>query len=358
MQFGELLSGAILVETVYNWPGMGRLAFNSILRRDTPTLLGILFFSAVLVTVANLLVDFCYQLIDPRMRLGDEAQRRCTDHQGGFRSAPVGRRKQSSPSATDPPPPASAEPGHYRWHERHRAASLRQGSVRPCCGPLYPAGVRMECRESVYLGRDVFAGILTGGRTTLAVCSVAALITVFIGVPIGALGGYYTAAGSIARALMRFTEFFQVLPSLLFAMVLVALFKPSLVTVTIAIGVVNWTSTARIARGEFLRLRHMDFVRALRACGATYGAICPARNSTQRFAAAHRLFDAFCGRCHPVRGRFELPRTCGRPKRDDLGRHDRLEPERHPNRVVGCYDTGDGDVSHRSEHYVGRRRVE
>ncbi len=72
MQFGELLSGAILVETVYNWPGMGRLAFNSILRRDTPTLLGILFLSsAVLVTVANLLVDFCYQLIDPRMRLGD-----------------------------------------------------------------------------------------------------------------------------------------------------------------------------------------------------------------------------------------------------------------------------------------------
>jgi peptide/nickel transport system permease protein len=70
MQFGELLSGAILVETVYNWPGMGRLAFDSILRRDTPTLLGILFFSAALVTVANLLVDFCYQLIDPRMRLG------------------------------------------------------------------------------------------------------------------------------------------------------------------------------------------------------------------------------------------------------------------------------------------------
>ncbi len=166
---------------------------------------------------------------------------------------------------------------------------------------------------SDYLGRDVFAGILTGGRTTLAVCSVAALITVFIGVPIGALGGFPTAAGSIAPQMMRFTEFFQVLPSLLFAMVLVALFKPSLVTVTIAISVVNWTSTARIARGEFLRLRHMDFVRASRACGATRRANRLARNYTQRFAAAHRLRDAFCGRCHPVRGRFELPRTCQRP---------------------------------------------
>jgi peptide/nickel transport system permease protein len=68
MQFGELLSGAILVETVYNWPGMGRLAFESILRRDTPTLLGILLFSAALVSVGNLLVDLCYEMIDPRIR--------------------------------------------------------------------------------------------------------------------------------------------------------------------------------------------------------------------------------------------------------------------------------------------------
>jgi peptide/nickel transport system permease protein len=138
-------------------------------------------------------------------------------------------------------------------------------------GPYTPPGQDGLLLGSDYLGRDVFAGILNGGRTTLAVGSTAALLTLFIGVPIGALGGYY--GGWIDLALMRFTEFFQVLPSLLFAMVLVALFKPSLVTITIAIGVVNWTSTARIARGEFLRLRGMDFVRASRASGATDGRI-------------------------------------------------------------------------------------
>jgi len=138
-------------------------------------------------------------------------------------------------------------------------------------GPYTPPGESGLLLGSDYLGRDVLAGILSGGRTTLAVSLAAALIAVFIGVPIGALGGYY--GGWIDLGLMRFTEFFQVLPALLFAMVLVSLFGPSLATIAIAIGVVNWTGTARLARGEFLRLRRMDFVRAARASGASDGYI-------------------------------------------------------------------------------------
>lgn len=58
LQMGYLLSGAIMVETVFSWPGLGQLAFESILRRDTPTILGILFFSTFMVIAANLLTDF------------------------------------------------------------------------------------------------------------------------------------------------------------------------------------------------------------------------------------------------------------------------------------------------------------
>jgi peptide/nickel transport system permease protein len=68
LQFGNLLAGAILVETVFNWPGLGRLAFESILRRDHPTILGILFCSACMVIAANLLTDLVYRAIDPRIR--------------------------------------------------------------------------------------------------------------------------------------------------------------------------------------------------------------------------------------------------------------------------------------------------
>lgn len=70
MEFGQLFAGAVLVETVFNWPGLGRLAYESILRRDYPTLLAILLFSAMLVMVANILTDLAYRLIDPRIRGG------------------------------------------------------------------------------------------------------------------------------------------------------------------------------------------------------------------------------------------------------------------------------------------------
>lgn len=68
LQFGNLISGALLVETVFNWPGMGRLAFESILRRDYPTILGVLFYASAMVVVANLLTDLSYRLADPRLR--------------------------------------------------------------------------------------------------------------------------------------------------------------------------------------------------------------------------------------------------------------------------------------------------
>lgn len=117
-----------------------------------------------------------------------------------------------------------------------------------------------------YLGRDVLTTLVYGGRATLLVGAVAAMLSVLIGITVGAFSGYY--GGKIDAALMRLTEFFQVLPALLFAMVVVTLFSPTLVTVTLAIGIVSWTGTARLTRAEFLKYRGLEFVRAERAIGA------------------------------------------------------------------------------------------
>lgn len=133
--------------------------------------------------------------------------------------------------------------------------------------PMAPPGSEMTPLGSDYLGRDILTGLVYGGRATLAVGFVAAFLAVFIGVVVGALAGYY--GGWIDEFLMRVTEFFQVLPSLLFAMVLVTLFSPTLWTIAIAIGVVSWTNTARLARGEFLRLKQLDYVQAERTTGAS-----------------------------------------------------------------------------------------
>ena len=70
LQFSGIVSGAVLVETVFSWPGLGTLAFQAITARDTPMVLGILFFSSLVVIVANLLTDLVYSFIDPRIRIG------------------------------------------------------------------------------------------------------------------------------------------------------------------------------------------------------------------------------------------------------------------------------------------------
>ena len=132
--------------------------------------------------------------------------------------------------------------------------------------PFSEPGVSGFLFGTDYLGRDLFAGIVNGGRVTLAVGLSAALLSVFIGVSIGALSGYYR--GWVEEVLMRITEFFQVLPTLLFSMVLVALFGASLAMVTFAIGIVSWTAVARVTRSEFLRLREMEYVTSSRSSGA------------------------------------------------------------------------------------------
>ena len=67
MQVGHLLGGSILIETVFGWPGLGRLVFDALVQRDLNLLLGILFVSSVVVVIANLAVDLLYGFLDPRI---------------------------------------------------------------------------------------------------------------------------------------------------------------------------------------------------------------------------------------------------------------------------------------------------
>ena len=67
LRLGQVFSGAIVVETVFGWPGLGQLAFHSVLRRDYPMVLGILFFATFMVILSNILTDLTYRIIDPRM---------------------------------------------------------------------------------------------------------------------------------------------------------------------------------------------------------------------------------------------------------------------------------------------------
>ena len=131
--------------------------------------------------------------------------------------------------------------------------------------PFSPPGVDGYILGTDYLGRDLMAGIINGARVSIIIGLSAAFMSVVIGVSVGALAGFYR--GWIEEVLMRITEFFQVLQTLLFAMVIVALFGASLPMITFAIGIVSWTAVARITRSEFLRIRELEFVMASRSSG-------------------------------------------------------------------------------------------
>ena len=131
--------------------------------------------------------------------------------------------------------------------------------------PMSPPGENGFLLGSDSLGRDVAAGIAHGAKTSLLIGLLATLVAVFVGVIMGALAGYY--GGFIDNLLMRATEMFQTIPSFIFAILLVAIMKPSIESIVIAIAVVSWPAVARLVRGEFLSLRGREFVQACHPIG-------------------------------------------------------------------------------------------
>jgi peptide/nickel transport system permease protein len=117
------------------------------------------------------------------------------------------------------------------------------------------------------LGRDVLAGLIYGARISLLVGFVSTIIALLIGIPLGAYAGYY--GGWVDEFLMRFTEIFQTVPSFALAVVLVAIFEPSVYSITGAIAIVSWPPVARLVRGEFLSLRSQEYVLAAKLNGQT-----------------------------------------------------------------------------------------
>ncbi|MFE1598843.1 ABC transporter permease [Methylobacterium sp. ID0610] len=117
------------------------------------------------------------------------------------------------------------------------------------------------------LGRDIAAGLMHGAGVSLMVGLVSTLAALLIGVPIGALAGYF--GGRVDDALMRFTELFQTIPSFALAIVLVAILQPALSSLILAIALVSWPPVTRLVRGEVLSLRSRDYVQAAVVTGQT-----------------------------------------------------------------------------------------
>jgi peptide/nickel transport system permease protein len=117
------------------------------------------------------------------------------------------------------------------------------------------------------LGRDLLTRILYGGRVSILIGLVAALVGTGFGTLVGATAGYY--GGRIDGALMRFTDVVYSIPTLPLLIVLASYTRADASSMALTIGVLSWMATARVVRGEVLKIRTMEFVEAARSLGAS-----------------------------------------------------------------------------------------
>lgn len=110
------------------------------------------------------------------------------------------------------------------------------------------------------LGRDMLAMMMYGARTSLGIGLVSTCVAVLLGLTIGGMAGFF--GGRVDSLLMRGTEMFQTVPNFALALLLIAIYSPSITSVVVAISVVSWPPVARLARAEFLSLRRREFVQA------------------------------------------------------------------------------------------------
>ena len=139
------------------------------------------------------------------------------------------------------------------------------------------------------LGRDLLTRVLYGGRVSLTVAFMVVVITLLIGIPVGSVAGYF--GGRIDNVLMRITDTFLSLPTLLVLILLSAMLREievpflqrnNVLTIALAIGVLSWMAVARLVRASFLSLRETEFVTAAHCVGA----------STPRIIVRHILPNA------------------------------------------------------------------
>jgi peptide/nickel transport system permease protein len=121
------------------------------------------------------------------------------------------------------------------------------------------------------LGRDLLSRLLYGARTSLIIGVIANGTAVTIGLLVGMTAGYLR--GWVGNAMMRLTDLMMAFPALLLAIVLAAIFRPSLWIVAMVIAMVNWVQVARIVYTETRGLVERDFILAERSLGAGHGRI-------------------------------------------------------------------------------------
>jgi peptide/nickel transport system permease protein len=260
LQFAFLLAGTIIIENVFYLPGLGRLVVQAITQRDLIVVEGVVMLLVASVIVINLLVDICYAIVDPRLRvraMSDRARR----------------------------PPSARRPRHScARHFANRsfvigfvvtvliaAMALVSFVWTPYDITNLIVANRMQPPSAEFwlgtdhFGRDILSMIMVGSRNSIAVAFIAVGIGMAIGVPLGCWAA--ARGGWLDEALMRFNDLVFAFPALLSAIMITAIFGAGAINAIIAIGIFNIPVFARVARAGALSIWPREYILAARAAG-------------------------------------------------------------------------------------------
>ena len=139
----------------------------------------------------------------------------------------------------------------------------------------FPARLQGPSREHLFgtdqLGRDIFSRVIHGSRMALWIIFLVSAISGILGTTVGIIAGYF--GGLIDDIIMRITDMFLAFPSLVLAMAFAAMMGPNFTNTIIAISLVNWTTYARLARAEAMKVKEQPYIEAIRSVGAGTGRI-------------------------------------------------------------------------------------
>ena len=246
--FGNLIAGAVVVETVFDWPGLGSFAVNSILQSDYNAVMSFTLFTGTVFILVNLLVDIAQAAAGPARPMST-LRRLLRD-----RSAMLGL--------------------------GHRGAAGSGGGLRLAAGDL-PAGCHQlrsgapaaAARALTYffgtdrMGADIYSRLLFGARLTHPDRVRRNLRAVLIGVPVGLVAGFYT--NRFSEALMRVSDVFLAVPQIVLAIAIAQTLGPAIQNVILALSVTYWPFWARLVYAETRSLRNEVFIEAAVALGAS-----------------------------------------------------------------------------------------
>ena len=276
LQVGTLLAGAILTETIFSWPGLGRWLIDALQRRDYPVVQGGVLLVATMIILVNLLVDLLYGVVNPRIR----------HKKYGVIMSQVTENKVITA-------PVPMTPLQEFWHYFKRNKGAVVGLVYVAvmiviavfANFLAPYNPADQFRDSLLappfwqeggslahllgtddVGRDILSRLMYGARLSLLVGCLVVVLSLILGVVLGLVAGYF--GGVVDSIIMRVVDIMLALPSLLLALVLVAIFGPSIVNASLALTFVALPHYVRLTRAAVLVEVNRDYVTASRVAGA------------------------------------------------------------------------------------------